>query len=188
MQAGVQSFGRSGKSQQHESQKNNVSWRVGASLPTGWRIKPSFFSDKAPRNGAAGADAVRHHHDEGSNEGEPAADDASVQSANAKAAAASRHANGVEDARTTLGDLVEERRGPSQGPKNEQGPGPNQGLDDRPSPSQGLDNHKTDTSKSGRNTGIFGNTQGLFPKINQSKVPYYQDLATEQNSLIHLPH
>ena len=32
------------------------------------------------------------------------------------------------------------------------------------------------------NTGIFGNTQGLFPRCNQSKVPYYKDLATEHNS------
>ena len=33
-----------------------------------------------------------------------------------------------------------------------------------------------------RISAIFGNTRGLFPKSNQSKVSYYDDLAKENNS------
>ena len=49
-----------------------------------------------------------------------------------------------------------------------------EGQSQGPSSIEGLD-------RKGNNV-IIGNTQGLFPRCHQSKVPYYNDLAKEHNS------
>ena len=130
------------------------------------------LEDQAPGIGAEGVDADSNYNDEGGDKGDPAADDESIQSDDAAAAAAdSSPAHGVEDARPTLVGVEGGRQGPSQGLNSKnQRPGSKQGLDGRPGPSQGLDDQRVETIKSSRNTGIFGNTQGMFPRINQSKV------------------
>ena len=45
------------------------------------------------------------------------------------------------------------------------------------SSSQGLD-----TESPSRTNAIFGNTRGLFPRTNQTKVPYYADMVKENSS------
>ena len=84
----------------------------------------------------------------------------------------------MEDARTPIEGVVCSGRVVN-------GPGSSSGLENSeqgPSSSRGLDDERIKIIKSSSNTGIFGNTQGLFPRCNQSKIPYYGDLATEYNS------
>ena len=52
-----------------------------------------------------------------------------------------------------------------------------QGLD---VPSQPKDS--SNPNKSNVTSAIFGNTQGLFPRTNQTKVPYYSDMVKELNA------